>query len=42
MNVVNARSPIQQNEMTGPSFNLRLPVEIQDPRQVRFRVKYEF
>ncbi len=34
MNVMNAASATQQNDLTGTSFNLRLPVAIQAPRSV--------
>jgi hypothetical protein len=34
MNVMNAGSKIQENDLTGPSFNLRLPVAIQAPRSL--------
>jgi hypothetical protein len=42
MNVTNAGQSIQQNDLTGPSFNQRLPVAIQPPRFVRFELRYDF
>jgi hypothetical protein len=34
MNVMNAGSKIQESDLTGPAFNLRLPVAIQAPRSL--------
>ena len=42
MNVANSGYKIQENEITGTSFNLRLPVEIQPARFVRFQLRYTF
>ena len=42
LNVTNNGSKIQENEISGTSFNLRLPTAIQEPREVRMQVKYEF
>jgi hypothetical protein len=42
MNVANSGYRIQENEITGISFNLRLPVEIQPARFVRFQLRYTF
>ena len=42
MNVANNGYKIQENEITGTSFNLRLPVEIQPARFVRFQLRYTF
>ena len=42
MNVANGGYKIQENEITGTSFNLRLPVEIQPARFVRFQLRYTF
>jgi hypothetical protein len=42
MNVGNGGYKIQENEITGTSFNLRLPVEIQPTRFVRFQLRYTF
>jgi hypothetical protein len=33
---------MQENDLSGPSFNLRLPVAIQPPRLVRVGFQYEF
>jgi hypothetical protein len=40
LNVTNAGQRIQENDLNGPSFNLRLPVAIQPPRTVRFGFRY--
>lgn len=42
LNVINAGRKIQENDISGPSFNLRLPTAIQEPRQVRLVLRYEF
>jgi len=42
LNVINAGRKIQENDISSPSFNLRLPTAIQEPRQVRFQLRYEF
>lgn len=42
LNVINAGRKIQENDLSGPSFNLRLPTAIQEPRQVRLLLRYEF
>lgn len=42
LNVLNASQQIQQIDLTGRSFNARLPVAIQPARSVRFGVAYEF
>jgi len=42
LNLTNAGHSIQQNDLTGPSFNLRLPVAIQSPRTVRLGFRLEF
>ncbi len=42
LNVTNANNRIQENDLSGPAFNLRLPVAIQPPRFVRFGFRYEF
>ena len=42
MNVANSGYKIQENEITGTSFNLRLPVEIQPARFLRFQLRYTF
>jgi hypothetical protein len=41
-NVTNAGQSIQQNDLSGPSFNLRMPVAIQPPRFVRIGFRYAF
>ena len=41
-NVINAGRKIQENDISGVAFNLRLPTVIQEPRQVRLLLKYEF
>jgi len=42
LNVTNASQRIQENDMSGPSFNLRLPVAIQAPRFIRVGFRYQF
>ena len=42
MNVTNAGQSLQQSDLSGPAFNLRLPVEIQPPRFVRLGFRYQF
>jgi hypothetical protein len=42
LNVTNAGQKLQENDLSGPSFNLRLPVSIQPPRFVRVGLRYEF
>jgi hypothetical protein len=42
MNVANSGYRIQENEITGTSFNQRLPVEIQPSRFVRIQFRYTF
>ncbi len=41
-NVTNAGQRLQEDDLSGPSFNLRLPVAIQPPRFVRIGFRYEF
>ncbi|HXJ40271.1 MAG TPA: hypothetical protein VNH18_13410, partial [Bryobacteraceae bacterium] len=41
-NVTNARQRLQEDDRSGPSFNLRLPVAIQPPRFARIELQYEF
>ena len=41
-NVANSAYKIQENDVSGTSFNLRLPVEIQPARFVRFDLRYSF
>ena len=42
LNVTNAAQRLQENDLSGPSFNLRLPVSIQPARFVRIGFRYEF
>lgn len=42
LNVTNAGQRTQENDLSGPSFNLRLPVAIQPPRFLRIGFRYEF
>jgi hypothetical protein len=42
LNVTNAGQRLQESDLSGPSFNLRLPVAIQPPRFVRLGFRYEF
>ncbi len=42
LNVTNENLAIQQSDLTGPTFNLRLPIAIEPPRFVRFEVRYRF
>jgi len=42
LNVTNAGQRLQEDDLSGPSFNLRLPVSIQPPRSVRVGFRYEF
>jgi hypothetical protein len=41
-NVTNSAQRIQENDLSGPSFNQRLPVAIQPSRYVRVGFRYEF
>ena len=41
-NVTNAGQRLQENDLSSPSFNLRLPVAIEGPRFVRLGFRYEF
>jgi hypothetical protein len=42
LNVTNAGQRIQERDLSGPSFNQRLPVAIQPPRLARIDIRYEF
>jgi hypothetical protein len=42
LNVTNAAQRLQESDLSGPSFNLRLPVAIQPPRFLRLELRYEF
>jgi hypothetical protein len=42
LNLTNAGHRLQEDDLSGPSFNLRLPVCIQPPRSARVGVRYGF
>ena len=42
LNAMNEGRKIQENDASGPAFNLRLPTAIQGPRQIRLLLRYEF
>jgi len=42
LNVTNAGQRLQEDDLSGPSFNLRLPVSIQSSRSVRLGFRYGF
>jgi hypothetical protein len=42
LNVANSGYKVQENAISGTSFNLRLPVEIQPARFARFELRYSF
>jgi hypothetical protein len=42
LNVTNAGHRIQEDDLSGPSFNRRLPIAIQPSRSTRLEVRYEF
>jgi hypothetical protein len=42
LNVTNSGNRIQENDVSGLNFNMRLPVLIQAPRSIRFGVQYAF
>jgi hypothetical protein len=42
LNVANSAYRLQENEASGTSFNLRLPVEVQPARFVRIQLRYSF
>ena len=42
MNVTNAGHAVEQSDITGPNFNLRLPLEVQPARFLRLEVRYDF
>jgi hypothetical protein len=42
LNVANSGYKLQESEITGTAFNLRLPVEIQPARFVRIQLRYTF
>jgi hypothetical protein len=41
LNPTNAGESLQEKDLSGPSFNLRLPVAIRPPQWARFRFRYE-
>ena len=42
LNVLDSDANLQENDLTGPSFFLRLPVAVQPPRNIRAEVRYDF
>jgi hypothetical protein len=42
LNVINAGHKIQENDVSGPWFNLRLPVAFQEPRSLKLQLRYQF
>jgi hypothetical protein len=42
LNVSNASNHVQENDVSGPTFNQRLPFAIEAPRYLRFEVQYSF
>jgi hypothetical protein len=42
LNVTNAGQKLQEIDLSGPFFNLRLPTAIQTPRFVRIGFRYDF
>jgi hypothetical protein len=42
LNVLNSAQRIQESDLSGPAFNLRLPVAIQPPRFARIGFQYAF
>ncbi len=42
LNVTNAAQRLQESDLSGPAFNLRLPVSIQPARFLRLGFRYEF
>jgi hypothetical protein len=42
LNVTNDGQRLEEDDLSGPTFNLRLPVSIQPPRWVRVGFRYEF
>jgi hypothetical protein len=42
LNVNNANNRVQENDLSGPMFNQRLPVAIEAPRYFRFELQYSF
>jgi hypothetical protein len=42
LNVTNANNRLQENDLSSPTFNQRLPVVIETPRFIRFELRYQF
>jgi len=42
LNATNAAHRLQESDLSGPSFNQRLPVAIQPPRFMRVELRYAF
>ena len=42
LNVNNANNRVQETDVSGPTFNQRLPVAIEAARYLRFEVQYSF
>ena len=42
LNAINAGHKIQESDISGPSFNSRLPVAFQEPRSLRLQLRYLF
>ena len=42
VNLTNAAQRLEESDLTGPAFNLRLPVAIEPPRFVRLVLRWEF
>ena len=42
LNVLNAGHKIQENDISGPAFNSRLPVAFQEPRSLRLQLRFQF
>jgi hypothetical protein len=42
LNVSNENNRVQENDISGPTFDKRLPVAIEAPRYLRFEVQYNF
>jgi hypothetical protein len=42
LNVTNASNRVQENDLSSPVFNQRLPVVIETPRFIRFELRYQF
>jgi hypothetical protein len=42
LNVLDSDSSLQENDISSPTFTMRLPVAVQPPRNLRIEVHYEF